>query len=126
MLCETVRTLITSGYAAHYGKGVMENVSRNRNLPLVGCMVSSPTLDIGTWVWIRSVRNGKWMRCRVTDASGREVKCRNGKCETDQQRHIRTELVIEFDWPSAKIMCDLKYVGQRSPRECPVEVYDDS
>lgn len=120
-----VRVLIAAGSAAHYGKGVMEGVSRNRELPLASCMVSSPTLKIGTWIWVHSLRNNKWLKCRVTDTSGRLRKCSRGRCETDQQRHIRTGLVIEFDWPSAMVMCDLEYVGQRSPKQCPVEVYID-
>lgn len=104
--------IVYRGYAPHYGIGVMDNVARNRNLPIVKCMVSSPNLDIGTWVKVKSLKNNKELICRVTDQSAPK----------DRKRHIKKKWVVELGWRSAKILCDLKYVGQEPPKKCPVEV----
>jgi hypothetical protein len=103
---------VQHGVAPHYGIGVMEKVSRKRKLPLVDCMVSSPTEKIGTWMLVTSRKNGHQRLCRVTDVSAPK----------DKARHIRTGRVIELDWLSAKDLCDLRSVGQEPPRKCPVIV----
>lgn len=100
------------GYAPHYGVNVMERVAIKRDLPIVHCMVSSPYEQIGTWVTVRSRVNGKVLACRVTDVSANK----------DRARHKRLKRVIELNWTSAKILCELRYVGEKSPKQCPVEV----
>lgn len=101
-----------NGFAPHYGIGVMDIVARNRNLPIVNCMVSSPYEKIGTWVKVKSLKNNKELLCRVTDQSAPK----------DRKRHIRKKYIVELEWKSAKILCDLTYVGQEPPKKCPVEV----
>ena len=105
---QTVRV----GYAPHYGIGVMEIVARNRKLPIVPCMVSSPYEEIGTWVIVRSDKYNVTKICRVTDVSAPK----------DKARHRKLHWAVELDWKSAKELCNLRYVGQRSPKACPVIV----
>lgn len=99
-----------TGYAPHYSPGVMERVSRNRGLPIVNCMVSSPYQKIGTWLRVTSLIDGDSLDCRVTDVSAPK----------DRPRHIASRWAVELDWNSAKILCNINKVGQEPPRKCPV------
>ena len=65
--------------APHYARGVMEQVSRNRDMPVVPCMVASPTIPIGEWVWVWGPNTHTLRHCRVTDTS----------MPADRARHIR-------------------------------------
>lgn len=103
---------VLTGYAPHYGKGVMERVSRNRKLPLVKCMVSSPYEIIGTWLEVKSLIDQDVLVCRVTDVSA----------DKDRPRHIKKHWAVELDFTSAKILCNIKSVGEKPARACPVEV----
>lgn len=101
----------TDLYAAHYSPGLMEQVARNRNMEPVECMVSSPWYGLNVWIRVESKRNGEVAFCRTTDVSA----------PADKARHKR-ERLIELDWPSAKRLCAIKRVAQRSPRACPVHI----
>jgi hypothetical protein len=110
-----------SGFAPRYGKGGMELVSHNRDLPLVGCMVSSPYYDVGEWVLVYGYNTDRALRCRITDVSDPTVKCRNGRCESDKARHIRTKRITELSYPAALALCGRKHINHR-PEQCPVLV----
>lgn len=105
-----VKTIV--GYAPHYGIGTMERVAHNRELPIVNCMVSSPYETIGTWVSVHSDKYNITKRCRVTDVSAPK----------DKARHIKKHWAVELDWKSAKELCNLRYVGEKPPKACPVTV----
>lgn len=96
-------------YAVRYDPGSMERVSANRNMPIVGCMLAHPTLDLGVWVLVEGAQTGVRRRCRVTDTSQPQ----------DKARHIRTRL-IELDDASARAICPRGWQGKRS--ECKVLV----
>ena len=78
-------------------------------MPVVDCMISSPTKKLGTWVYVRGKNTGKTLYCRVTDVSAPK----------DKARHIRNGLVAELDYDSTSIIC-----GSTKLRndECPVTV----
>ncbi len=103
---------VITGYAPHYGVGVMERVSRVRKLPIVPCMVSSPYQRIGTWVQVVSLIDGDTLTCRVTDVSA----------DKDRPRHIASHWAVELDFTSAKTLCNISRVGQEPARKCPVQV----
>jgi hypothetical protein len=96
------------GIAAHYDPGLMERVSRNRHMPIVGCMFASPLWKMGSWWRITGVKTGKTLLCRTTDTS----------MPKDRARHIRTHL-IELDFASAKFICGSTRLANR---ECPVRI----
>jgi len=73
----------------------MERVSRNRDMPIVACMVSSPIYPIGAWVFVYGTRTGVLLRCRVTDTSH----------PRDVERHKRTGRIIEIGWANTKALC---------------------
>lgn len=104
------------GYASIYNPGVMGSVSRNRGLPLVGCMVATPLAsrdkDIGRWVTVTSLVTGERARCRVTDV----VRKR------DMRAHLATSHLVEFDNPTGLRMCKQAYAGQLPRRSCPVRI----
>jgi hypothetical protein len=92
----------------HYDKGVMELVSRNRDMPVVPCMIASPTIPIGEWVWVWG-RNTKVLRhCRITDTS--EAR--------DKARHIRLRRV-ELSYEAARALCGAAAM-QEPPSGCPI------
>lgn len=99
-----------SGYASHYNIGLMEKVSRNRNMQIVECMVSSPYYEIGDWLLITS--SHYIQICRKTDTSH----------PNDKARHIKTRRIIELDFNSAKKLCNISRVGQEKPEKCPIKV----
>lgn len=99
------------GYAPRYAPGVMERVSRNRDLPAVECMVSSPYYEIGTWVWVWGRNTNALERCRITDVSAAK----------DRERHIRTKRVIEVGYEEARRICGEEHMRDR-PEQCPVIV----
>lgn len=100
-----------TGSAPRYAPGVMERVSRNRDLPLVGCMVSSPVYAVGTWVWVWGRNTATVLHCRVTDVSG----------AADRARHIRTKRVVELGYEEARQLCGEAHINDR-PEQCPVVV----
>lgn len=94
------------GYAAYYRPGLMDRVSHNRGLPVVSCMIASPTERIGTWLTVTSRRGQR--RCRVTDV------CHPRDCRAIQRRGIVVELSYEIN----RVLCRANH----PPRECIVEV----
>ena len=100
-----------AGYAPRYAPGVMERVSRVRDLPAVECMVSSPYYSIGTWVWVWGRNTNALERCRVTDVSAAK----------DRERHIRTKRVVELGYEEALRFCGEEHMQHR-PEQCPVIV----
>lgn len=100
---------IQEGFAPHYAKGLMAEVSRNRDLPIAGCMVSSPTETIGTWLYVYGVRTGAVRHCRVTDVS--QDRHRSG--------HIRRRMWVELSFEVTRDLC-----GTTTGRsvDCPVIV----
>jgi len=58
-------------------------------------MVSSPTLPLGSWVWVYGRRTGVLLRCRVTDVSHPK----------DQERHIRTGRIAELSYEVTERLC---------------------
>lgn len=121
MLTETLARLLIAvalchgtvmeGYAPRYSPGVMERVSRNRDMPLVGCMVSSPYYPIGTWVIVYGVNTDRAIRCRVTDVSAPK----------DRDRHIRTKRIAELGYTEAERLCGPDHMDD-PPTSCPVIV----
>ncbi len=87
----------------------MERVSRNRDLPIVGCMVSSPVYAVGAWVWVYGERTGALLHCRVTDVSH----------PRDKARHLRMGRIAELGWQNTKALC-----GRTDERviDCPIVV----
>lgn len=100
------------GYAAHYRPNLMEQVSRNRGLPIVDCMVAAEG-RIGRWLEVRSLLNGNVESCRITDV------CAPRDCG----RLRKAGILVEFGWTAAKRFCNLSYYGEKPPRACPVEVF---
>jgi len=82
------------GIAAHYAPGLMEQVSLNRGMPIVGCMIASPRHDIGQWVVVEGRNTGRRLRCRVTDTSH----------PWDKARHLRTRL-FELGYANTMDLC---------------------
>lgn len=103
-----------TGYAAHYGKTVMNKVAHNRNLPIQDCMIATPYYKIGTWLHIHSLKNDKWADCYVMDIPQ----------PRDRAGIITRGIVVEFNWQTATWMCDLEYVDQEPPSACPVEIWE--
>src|SRR5512138_1361196 len=89
----------------------MERVSRNRDLPIVGCMVSSPRYPIGTWVWVWGSNTQTLLRCRVTDISH----------PRDRARHLRTGREVELGYIEAVRLCGRRAMQDR-PERCQVIV----
>ena len=102
---------VQQGYGPRYSPGVMERVSRNRDMPIASCMVSSPVYPIGTWVWVVGLSTGNVEHCRVTDVSAPK----------DKARHIRTKRWAELSYPVALRMCGTKHINHR-PEQCPILV----
>ena len=100
-----------AGYAPRYSPGVMERVSRVRDLPAVECMVSSPYYRVGTWVWVWGKNTNALELCRVTDVSH----------PRDRERHIRTKRVVELGYEEARRICGEAHMQHR-PEQCPVIV----
>lgn len=101
------------GYAAHYNVHRMEKTSQIRGMPLVKCMVATDLVPLGWEVDVMSLLTGEIKRCRGTDVSK----------DVDLPRHLANRLYIEFDWPSGAHMCQLRYVGQKRWKGCPVLVW---
>jgi len=72
----------------------------------VPCMIASPTLPIGTWVYVAG--NGALRHCRATDTSA----------PADRARHIRTRR-IELSYDAARVLCPSLW-GR--PEACPITV----
>lgn len=103
--------VVQEGYAPHYAKGVMERVARNRDMPIVDCMVSSPVYPIGTWVWVAGLNTGAVEHCRITDVSAPK----------DKARHIRTKRWAELGYQEAIRFCGARHINHR-PEQCPILV----
>ena len=101
-----------SGFAAHYRPGLMDQVARRRGLPKVPCMIASPHYVVGTWVYVKSRKNGRTLRCRVTDVPQPYHRARLNKLN----------IVVELDFKSATILCNIKRPSQEPPRACPVVI----
>jgi hypothetical protein len=102
---------VQEGFAPRYAPGVMETVARNRDMPRVGCMISSPTLPLGSWVYVWGVRSKVLRHCRITDVSAPK----------DRQRHIRTQRIAELSFDAALAICGVEYIDSQS-KECPILV----
>jgi hypothetical protein len=94
----------------YYAKGVMERVARNRDMPIVPCMIASPTIPIGSWVWVYGRNTGVVRECRVTDTSAQK----------DRARHIKLRR-IELSWEAAVSLCGRAAMKDR-PEHCPILV----
>jgi hypothetical protein len=99
-----------AGFAAHYRPGLMDQVARRRGMPRVPCMVASPHYTLGSWVKVRSQKNGRSLNCRVTDVPQPYHRVRL------QQRKI----VVELDFKSATVLCNIRRSKQEPPHRCPV------
>ena len=108
VLCLLGTVTTEHAYAPHYAKGVMERVSHNRNMPVVPCMIASPTLPIGAWVWVYGKGTGALQHCRVTDTSA----------PRDKARHIRLKRV-ELSYSAAQVLCSTM---RGKPEECEILV----
>ena len=109
MLAAALGGSVSQGFAPHYAPGVMERVARHRGMEQAGCMVSSPTLPLDTWLYVYGGQTGALRYCRVTDVSH----------PRDVARHLRTGRVIELDHETALALCGS--VRDR-PEACPVVV----
>ena len=87
----------------------MPRVARNRDMPPVACMVSSPVYPLGTRLWVYGHKMGALLHCTVVDVSA----------DKDRERHIRTRRVVELDWAVTKQLC-----GSTKGRvvDCPVTI----
>ncbi len=101
-----------AGFAAHYRPGLMDQVARRRGMPRVPCMIASPHYKLGTWVDVKSRKNGRVLRCRVTDVPQPYHRARL------RQRNI----VVELDFKSATVLCNIRRPNQEPPRNCPVVI----
>lgn len=100
---------VQEGYAPRYSKNLMEQVARNRDMPIVGCMISSPTLPLGSWAYVYGKRTHVLRYCRITDTSAPK----------DKQRHIRTKRIAELGYNEALSICGVEYINGSS-KECPI------
>lgn len=100
---------ITQGSAPHYRPGLMAQVAERRGMAATGCMVSSPTLGIGAWVYVYGANTGAIRYCRVTDTSQAR----------DRERHIRTGRAVELSHSTALALCGAAHIND-PPERCPV------
>lgn len=98
------------GIAKWYSEGVMEQVARNRGMPIQDCMTSSPRYPIGTWVLITGQETGVSEECIVTDVSH----------PRDRARHLREGTEAELSYQAAKRICGETRNGR--PKNCRVRV----
>jgi hypothetical protein len=91
--------------AAHYNEGLMETVSRNRDIPVVPCMVAIPDRPIGAMVVVIGWNTGRVEVCRTTDTSQ----------PVDKARHLRTGL-IELGWKNTMALCGSTSLPNRACR----------
>lgn len=87
----------------------MDQVSRNRDMPPVACMVSSPVYPLGDWLWVYGQRTDRLLHCRVTDVS--HPKHRQG--------HINRRIWVELSYENTQALCG---TTRGSVKECPVLV----
>lgn len=113
--------IVHAGHAPYYSAGVMERVSYNRDLPLVGCMISSPRYPIGDWVWVFGSNTGMLLRCRVTDVSADTDTSGRHRRESDRQRHLRLGWEAELGNKEARMLCSAKAMRD-PPKGCPILV----
>lgn len=109
MLLALLGGTVREGVAPHYAPGVMERVADIRGMERVGCMVSSPIVDIGEWVYVYGVQTQALRYCQVTDTSQAR----------DRARHIRTGRIVELDYESTIALCG---TTRDRPEQCPVVV----
>lgn len=113
ILATSIAVQMYSGYAAHYRPELMQEVSYNRSMPVVDCMIASPYESLGTWLIVRSRYNGAWSWCRVTDIAHPD----------DRQTIIDRGIVAELSFEQAQRMCGIEYYAQEPPSACPVDVF---
>lgn len=109
MLAAALGGTVAQGVAPHYAKNVMERVARHRGMEIAGCMVSSPTEPLGTWLYVYGKATGALRYCQVTDVSH----------PRDVARHLRTGRVIELDFANTQALCGST---RERPEACPVVV----
>ena len=80
-------------------------------MPVVPCMVASPTLPIGSWIWIWGPNTHTLRHCRVTDTSE----------DRDRARHIRMRRV-ELGHSEAISLCGRAAMRDR-PEQCKIIVF---
>lgn len=117
---EPALTLIGSGFAAHYGVGVMERVAQNRGYAPQTCQISytyATMADMGSWVYVESQipfadgAHGMW--CQIMDMpQAHDFDSISGR-----------GIIVELGWQATPYLCGLSSVGQEPPRACPVMVY---
>lgn len=104
-----------TGYAAHYKKGLMEQVARNRGMTPGSCDVAvTNNHTIGAYVTITRIKTGHAERCRIVDVCNAGL----GHCRALARRGI----IVELGWPAARRLCGLDYPNQEPPRSCIVRV----
>jgi hypothetical protein len=104
--------------AAHYSPGVFAKAARRHGLPpFDGCHITTPwhhdPSDLGKVVDVRSETNGAVLACRISDFSA----------DKDHARHLRNRLV-EIDFTSATVLCEITRVAEKPARMCPVTVME--
>lgn len=114
--------IVQTGVAPRYDPGVMENTARTRGLPLVSCMVSSPTYPIGTKVVIYGYNTDRAALCRVTDESADIDTTGRNSGESDRKRHIRLKRFAELGYREAIVICGRQHIND-PPSGCPISVF---
>lgn len=84
-----------TGYAVHYSPNLMEQVSHNRGMEIVPCMISSPRYELNQWLYVYGHNTGKTLLCRTTDVSHPK----------DKPRHLEQNLLVELDYNSNWSIC---------------------
>lgn len=80
-------------------------------MPQVDCMIAATHLPLGKQVVVTGPRATRL--CRVTDVPR----------PRDKANLVRRNIIIELDWPTARVMCGLSKPSARPPRDCPVTIH---
>ncbi|HEX6289527.1 MAG TPA: hypothetical protein VFZ66_10070 [Herpetosiphonaceae bacterium] len=88
----------------------MDQVARRRGMPSVPCMVASPYYGLGAWVYVHSQKYAQTLHCRITDVPHPHHR----------PSIVRRNIVVEFDFNSARTMCRIQRYNQEPPQACPV------
>ncbi len=73
----------------------MAQVASRRGMQPAACMVSSPVLPLGSWVYLYGINTGVLRYCLVVDVS--EAR--------DRARHIRTRRIAEISYEVTHDLC---------------------
>lgn len=105
-------TQLQQGFAAHYRQNLMQQVSHNRGMPVVACMIAVPDPGhLGEWVTVWSQTTGAVEQCRITDYAHPD----------DRASIERRGIITEFNLEAARRMCiGVVNYGDESPRMCPI------